>query len=92
MYRRGVSTGAVRDSSQTEQMRGLVPVIALVVAIVAAFTAPSDPFSLGDVALAENLGHECRGLSGDRDVAFERMGNTVGRAIVRGTLGGILRR
>ena len=52
MYRRGVSTGAVRDSSQTEQMRGLVPVIALVVAIVAAFTDPTDPFTLGDVALA----------------------------------------
>jgi signal transduction histidine kinase len=51
MYRRGVSAGAVRDPSQSEQMRGLVPVLALVIAIVAAFTDPTDPFTLGDALL-----------------------------------------
>jgi signal transduction histidine kinase len=48
-YRRGVSHGPGRESSQTDQLRALVPAFALVVAVVAATTDPSTP---GDLVLA----------------------------------------
>jgi signal transduction histidine kinase len=48
-YRRVVSAGSLRGSSQTEQLRGLVPVFALAVAIVGAVT---DPASAADLILA----------------------------------------
>jgi hypothetical protein len=48
-YRRVVSGGSLPGSSQTEPLRGLVPVFALAVAIVAAVT---DPSSAADLILA----------------------------------------
>jgi signal transduction histidine kinase len=48
-YRRGVSGGSPPESSQTEQLRALVPVFALAVAIVAFVT---DPSSAADLILA----------------------------------------
>jgi hypothetical protein len=47
--RRAVSDGSVRDAFQNDQVRALVPVFALAVAIVAAIT---DPSSMSEVALA----------------------------------------
>lgn len=48
-YRPGVFGGSLPGSSQTEQLRALIPVFALVVAIVAAVT---DPQSAADLTLA----------------------------------------
>ena len=48
-YRRGVSGGSPPASSQTEQLRALVPVFALAVAIVGVVT---DPSSAADLILA----------------------------------------
>jgi signal transduction histidine kinase len=51
-YRRVVSGGSFPESSQTEQVRGLIPVFALAVAIVAAVTDPSSAADLTLAALA----------------------------------------
>ena len=48
-YRRAVSGGSRTGSSQSEQLRGLVPVFAVAVAIAAAVT---DPSSAADLILA----------------------------------------
>jgi signal transduction histidine kinase len=50
-YRRVVSRGSFPESSQTDQLRALIPVFALIVAIIAAVTDPSSGADLILVAL-----------------------------------------